>query len=369
MKRAALWATLLLVTACGSGGTPTAAVTPPSAAPPASTAPSPPASPTSAPGTCDASHRCLALVTLRGSEHIVVRDITDLLHPRTIADLGVSHSPQFASATQISYVDGDALFVAPLTGSPATRVASAPGMGYLVAWSRDGRVAYLAGDELHINLHQVAGGEDKVLETGIQSVPAVGCETQFCSTEGWDLSLEYSPDGTAISFVDHIVGVRTFRVWTTGGAVSSSSDDQDRFMATWSGNGLYFLDGKTGVDVFRNGSITAFLPGTQWIYPNASPAGDQIVFTVMDRQRWHHVFVVDTQTGHALEIKKGRSNAGYLTSRYLWYRGERACIATDRCPAGWNVVGNGQTYVYDLQTHTEYTSIITNIWDTWPHAA
>jgi len=367
MRRAALWATLLLFTACGPGGTPVGAGTSNSPTARATARPSP--SQTATPvDVCSSINRCLALVTLRGSNDIVVRDVTDLLHPKTVADLGNSHSPEFASATQISYVDADALFVAPLAGSPATRIASAPGMGNLVAWSRDGRVAYMAGDELRMNLHQFVGGEDKLLESGIQAVPAVGCETQFCSTEGWDLSLAYSPDGTAISFIDHIVGVTTFRVWSASGAVSQASDDQERYMATWSGDGLFFRD-KSGVAVLRGGKIATVLPGTQWLYPSASPAGGQIVFTDTDSQGWHHVYVVDTQMARVHEIKKGRSNAQYLTSRYLWYRGERACVASDHCPAGWNVVSSGQTYIYDLQTGTEYNSLITGIWDTWPHAA
>ncbi|HTE85504.1 MAG TPA: hypothetical protein VK821_12300, partial [Dehalococcoidia bacterium] len=64
------------------------------------------------------SNRNLALVTLRGSNSIIVRDITDIAHPTTVGALGpipapVGYGPslegalgQFASATGLSYVGG-----------------------------------------------------------------------------------------------------------------------------------------------------------------------------------------------------------------------------------------------------------------------
>ena len=60
----------------------------------------------------------------------------------------------------------------------------------------------------------------------------------------------------------------------------------------------------------------------------------------------------------------------FLTSRYIWYEGERACVAADVCgsaPGGHPL--NGKTYIYDLQTGTETESIITGVADVWPHAA
>jgi len=60
----------------------------------------------------------------------------------------------------------------------------------------------------------------------------------------------------------------------------------------------------------------------------------------------------------------------FLTSRYIWYEGERACVAADVCgsaPGGHPL--NGKTYIYDLQTGTETESIITGVADVWPQPA
>jgi hypothetical protein len=69
------------------------------------------------------------------------------------------------------------------------------------------------------------------------------------------------------------------------------------------------------------------------------------------------------------ELKKGRSEPAFLTSRYIWYKGERACVAADYCPTGWAVAESGKTYIYDLQTGTETESVITHVFDVWPHPA
>ena len=58
------------------------------------------------PGQCQASSNpCLALVTLRGSSQLVIRDITDINHPKTVSNLGPIPLPQFVGVTDISYAD------------------------------------------------------------------------------------------------------------------------------------------------------------------------------------------------------------------------------------------------------------------------
>ena len=79
--------------------------------------------------------------------------------------------------------------------------------------------------------------------------------------------------------------------------------------------------------------------------------------------------MVDTTTRVVRELKKGRSAPAFLTSRYIWYKGQRACVAADYCPAGWTVVDNGKAYIYDLLDGTETESIITQLFESWPHPA
>ena len=107
-----------------------------------------------------------------------------------------------------------------------------------------------------------------------------------------------------------------------------------------------------------------------WIKPRASSDGGQIVYTVRDSYGWGHVYVVDTTTRKVRELKSARTDAVFLTSRYVWFQGERACVASDECGARppFHPL-NGKTYIYDLQTGTESESIITSVADVWPHAA
>ena len=371
MRNAAWWrlvAVVALLTACGPSN-PNAAVTSPSPAASPSGTPAPTSSPAPAPGACDSTHRCLALVTLRTGGHTVVRDVTDVDHAYTVADLGTADVRSFASGTLVSYVDAGKLLVGPLNGSSPTTVASDSEIA-LFAWGADGKAAYVADSGNGMTLHQVTGGKDTVLATGIPSIPAVGCESEFCAgADSWDLSLAYSPDASALSLVVALPSRNVFRVWSADGKVLDASDNDGRFMATWSGDRLFYRDDKTGVLVWRNGYVSRFMNSSQWIHPQASPAGGEIVYSTRDRQGLHRVYVVDTATAQWKLIRTGRSDPRYLTSRYVWYRGERACVASDRCPAGWNFVDSGKTYIYDLQTGAEYPSIITNVFDTWPHAA
>jgi hypothetical protein len=218
-------------------------------------------------------------------------------------------------------------------------------------------------------LHQLSGGVDRVLDGSLPVMPAVGCESQFCSlTDTWDFALSYSPDGTTISMVASVANLSAFRLWASDGRLLKSSSTQSPFMSAWSGSGLYFRDTK-GVEVWRGGVTSPFLPGVAWIRPRASAAGGQIVYETRDAQGWAHTFVVDTNTRQVRELKKARSEPVFLTSRYIWYKGERSCVAADYCPTGWSVVASGKTYIYDLQDGTETESIMTSVSDVWPHAA
>jgi hypothetical protein len=216
-------------------------------------------------------------------------------------------------------------------------------------------------------LHLLSAGVDRAVPGSVPTVPVTGCESQFCG-EDWVLRLTYSPDGAFISLVESIAGVNAFRLWSSTGKVLVSSNSGEKSMSTWSGTALYF-PGADGVDTWSAGAVNTFLPNVVWIRPNASSSGHQIVYESKDAQGWGHVFVVDTTTREVRELKKGRSSPTFLTSRYVWYKGQRACVAADSCPVGWKVVDSGKTYIYDLKDGTETESIITAVFDSWPHPA
>jgi hypothetical protein len=366
--------TTLLAAACGSGSAPTTANAPSASASP-STAVSTP-SPTATPATnpCPPpSNRCLALVTLRGSSSYVVRDITDINHPKTVSNLGAISAPTFVSGTELSYANDTGLFRMPLSGSPKTLVVKPGGGG---DWSPDGKaIVYTTASSTDsytgtITVHQFKGGRDQVLGS---TPPGGGGDCQSianCSLPNWlDSRLAFSPDGTLISLVIDGFGMSVFRVWTSDGKLLTSNDSKGITMSAWSGQSLYF-DGPSGVESWRDGVTSTFLAKAYWVKPMALPAGGQVVYTMRDSHGWGHIRVVDTATGKVRELKAARTDAVYLTSRYIWYQGERACTAAEYCGSHPQTHPlSGKTYIYDLQTGTETESIITSVADVWPHAA
>jgi hypothetical protein len=361
----ALGVTALIASACGS--TPTVGIAPsPSASPSAAASAS--ANPTPAVNQCPPpSNRCLAVVALRGTNPWVVRDITSITHPKTVSTLMTS-PPQFVSGTELAYADEGGIFRMPLSGSPKTLVSKSGQGVSLFTWSPSGgTVAYLAQTTAGTALHLLSAGHDRAVVGSIPNVPVTGCESEFCG-ETWDLRLSYSPDGAFISLVESIANVNAFRLWSSDGKLLISSDSWSRSMSTWSGHTFYF-PGAKGIDVWRDGVTSSFLPGVNWIRPTASSAGGQIVYETKDSQGWAHTFVVDTATRTVRELKKARSGPAFLTSRYIFYSGQRACVKSDYCPNGWTVVRSGKTYIYDLLDGTESESIITQVFDVWPHPA
>jgi hypothetical protein len=179
--------------------------------------------------------------------------------------------------------------------------------------------------------------------------------------------LSYSPDGAFISVVQS--GISSFlRVWTADGRVLSSSDAQGTSMSIWSGGSLYFHDSK-GVEVWRDGVVSTFLPGIAWIRPKASPGGGQIVYEARDAKGSANVFLVDTASGKIRDLGTSRAEPAFLTPRYVWYEAEPVCVAAGTCGSSFPGIATGTTYIYDLQDGTETESVITSVADVWPHAA
>jgi Tol biopolymer transport system component len=305
------------------------------------------------------------LVTLRGSKSYVVRDVTDINHPKTLSNLGAIQGLQFVSATELSYLSGSLLRV-PLAGSPKAVVTDSAGI-VSFAWSPDGSsVAYVTQSN---TVHLLKAGRDQVLGSIPGGGPG-GCETiAGCAiANSLNNRLLFSPDGTKISLVTLGFGGSVFRIWSSDGKLLASSDTPGTTMSAWSGSSLYFRD-VNGVEVWRDGGSQPFLYHQAWIGPKGSPNGGQIVYVVRDSNGWGHTIVVDTNLQQR-ELKKGRVNPVFLSSRYIWYQGERACVAADACGAKppWHPL-SGKNYIYDLLTGTETESIITSVSDVWPHPA
>jgi Tol biopolymer transport system component len=338
-------------------------------APSSSAVASPSSNPTPA-EFCSAAHRCLALVTLRGSNQIVIRDVTDINHPTTVTRLGAVPWPQFVSASQLSYVDGQKLIRVPLAGSPKTTVATLPSSQWMLVstWSPDGSTAaYVANGDTKSELRTVTGAAN-------QSFASMGpfnggCETRSCG-DGSDFKLSFSPDGNYISMMQDWGGPN-FLLWTADRkpVTTHQPAGSSYHMSVWSGNSLYFVDA-SGVVVWRNGQLSTFLPGVRWLRPKGSPDGGRIVYMTRDAKSLGHIWVVDTATRKVSELKSSRAEPAFLTPRYVWYKGQGACnTSAPDCYVDFPVADTGTTYIYDLQTGIESQSIITQVYDAWPHAA
>jgi hypothetical protein len=136
-------------------------------------------------------------------------------------------------------------------------------------------------------------------------------------------------------------------------------------MGVWSGTDFFYRDPQ-GVQRWREGAVKQFLPGVGWLHPWASPVGGQIVYSVRGSDGLSRVSVVDTSTGQTRQLSsQPRSWPIFLTPRYVWYRGERLCQPDDSICI--KPIPTGKTYIYDLQSGTEWESVITTIADVWPH--
>src|SRR5256712_6304266 len=135
---------------------------------------------------CDPSHHCLAMFTLRGSDQLVIRDLTDIAHPKTISTAGrafqlLGYAPalegaggQFVSSSEISYLGGqtdpyyalpNTLFRRPISGTPSPVVVRGDKAVVPFVWRPDGSVAYLPTADPGLELHVLSGGRDRVLAT------------------------------------------------------------------------------------------------------------------------------------------------------------------------------------------------------------
>lgn len=387
----------LLVTGCGTFHLPTGAASTsrtstPQAASAARVASAPrlsshcptPQLPRSYPSS-PSSDRNLVIAKLRGNDQTVIRDVTDIDHPSTVATVDVPGfggdgwgSPSFVSSSTISYrdTDGRQLFRMPISGSGAQLVAAWCAYANIASfgWSRDGQsFSYLLEPEDWItNLaqtefqwHLVTGGVDRVIGTA-----PLWCHCG-AGSENNSLAVQFSPNGQFVSLVDYLQRGTTLQVRRLDGSVAGAEIRRDRddvnpvTMGVWSGTDLFFRDGAR-VERWHEGTITQFLPGIAWLHPWASPAGGQIVYAVRGGDGLAHVNVVDTGNRLTRQLSsQPRTMPIFLTPRYVWYRGERLCTPSDAMCRTTALTGN--TYIYDLQTDTEWESIITAVADVWPH--
>ena len=384
---------MLLAFACGNS--PTAARTSPSNV---ATTPSPISSPVPFPSptpggptppppaaiVCTsqipAGHQ-LALVSLRGIQGIVVRDVTDIAHPVTRCGLnGGASNLRFINSTRISYIStssGDlgasgALYLVDLNTSTTSLVRAWASGGYaswVYAWSPDGRkLSYLSSDTSGVKWHVLSAAGDKTL-ANMGTVPGRGV-----NLDNDDAMVGFSADGQYVAVEETFTAQKGGNTGTPPIQIVRLSDYKqvymrsDGTMATWGASGarLYFRT-STGVQVWEaTGKVQAVQAGLQWIRPWPSADGSHITFTSLNAQGNHQVGIIDTNGGPvALASSEPRANPGFLTSTLIWYAGETRCTTTTPCGLGGPPL-TGNTFLYDI-AGVESGSIDTAFYDSWPH--
>jgi hypothetical protein len=396
---------ILLVAACGPGAhsaaTPSAPIATGSPQPVPSGAASGPReqspSPIAALKPCgvlpsasqSASSPALVLGRLSGSTNWVVRDVTDIGNPATLASLGDKW--QWADKTAGGALD--ARLVDPSTlvwadwstpqGNLVESATNGSGQRTLVSGSTYNAIAsfawspvnsdrtYLLNTTSALEWHLVTGGADRLLASP-PYIPAIGGRPRLTP-----IMVGFSGDGRFVAMTDYLVGGTAgsggsakFQIRKSDGTLMATGTTivpASSFISDllWVGSSLYFRD-DNGIEVWTESGACSALPGVQWIRPKLSPDARQIVFHTEDTNQLAHVSLYDLATRNVRQISPAAgAEAWFLGSRYVWFLEERLCGAGESCGVS-SATFTGKAYIVDLQTGISSQSRITRIADTWP---
>lgn len=393
MRGMVVAAMLLTLAACSvpPGGTSQAPSTPtvPAVTPTATSGPvafpSPaqggPTPPPPAPTTClsrVSPEANLALVNLRGAADVVVRDISDLSQPVSVCLTrgGGATFFRFVSATRISYIVTNdqgtgALYLVNLLSRRTSLVRAWTNEGslyWVYAWSPDGNtLSYLSSNADQIEWHVLSAAGDVMLSR-LGSIPGRGV-----NADTDDAMVGFSADGQYVALEQTFSGPGTsaapFQIVRLADHKLVFSRPNGS-MATWAGAGarLYFRT-IAGVEAWDPKSgAQLVVPGLAWTHPWPSADGLRIVYTAADGTGNHHVGYLrleDQPVAGIVTTFQPRSGAVFLNSTLVWYAEESSCAQT-QCGVGGPPL-TGRTFLRDLVTGTERSSIDTAVFDSWPH--
>jgi Tol biopolymer transport system component len=317
-------------------------------------------------------------VTLRNVAGYAVRDISDISNPVTRCTVkGAGSNFRFLSATRLSYIvtadDGNgALYSADLKTRATSLVRSWTNQGslyWVYAWSPDGTtLSYLSSDGDQVGWHLLSTAGDVKL-SGPISIPGRGVDPNSD-----DAMVGFSADGKYVA-LEHTFGAQgspapPFQIVRLSDhkLVYSRTDGT---MATWGavGASLYFRT-TVGVEAWdpTHGVRVVVPQGLRWIRPWPSADGKLIAYEDTDNVGNHfpgYLRLADSQAFRVSQLP--RAGAVFLSPTLMWYVEESVCSATVQCGLG-GPPQSGRTYIKDLVTGNENVSIITAVFDTWPHA-
>jgi hypothetical protein len=389
MRGTAVAAAVLMLAACGGSAgvtlTPTASsATPSPTAGAAFPSPTPlgPNLPPPATVTCASQipvgHE-LALVSLRNTTGIVVRDIGDISNPVTRCIFkGAGNYFRFVNATHVSYIATDngygALYLVDMQTrtSSVVRTWTNGGSAYWVyAWSPGGNtLSYLSSNGDQVEWHILSAAGDVTLSR-LGAVPGRGGIADYD-----DAMVGFSADGKYVALEQTLTYTGTSA--PAGRAapfqIVRLSDRKlvysrmNGTMATWAGTGarLYYRT-TAGVEVWdpTSGPQIVVPQGLAWIHPWPSADGNRIAYEDANGVGNHFAAYLRLADKQALRISPlPRFGAAFLNSTLVWYAEESVCKT--QCGLGGPPL-TGRTYIKDLVAGTESLSIITAVFDSWPH--
>jgi WD40-like Beta Propeller Repeat len=320
-------------------------------------------------------------VQLKGVSGIVVRDITDILHPVSRCTFHGGSYFHFVSETRLSYIvmggsnlgAPGALYLADLGSGTTSLVRSWTYGGYaswIYAWSPDGsKLTYLSSDQAGVTWHMLSAAGDRLLASLGQVAP------RNVNVDQDDAMVGFSADGQYVAVEQTFTQgkgtvsatpIQVDRV--SDGSIAYSSTDGT--MAAWAGTGARLLfRTNAGVQSWSPaGGLISVSSSTIWVHPIASPDGSRMAFSVLNAQGNHVGQVIDLATSaiHSLSPNP-RMGAAFLNASLVWYAGETICTTATPCGGLGGPPLTGQTYIYDLGSDVETGSIDVAFFDSWPH--
>lgn len=341
-------------------------------------------------GTSPTSTQALVLGRLFGSTDWVVRDVTDVNNPATLASLG----DRWRWADQSGGTTLDARLIDPATvvwadrnaaGSLVESAANGSGLKTIVpgksgnaivsfAWSPAGRDwTYLVNTPAALEWHLVAAGRDRVL-VSLPPIPPHGGRPIVDP-----LMVSYSRDGTFLAMIDYDrAGIggggdqAKMQIRRADGTLLTT-DAQPGLSGgiisdiIWVNSSLFFRD-LSGIEVWSQSGVCSALPGVQWIRPKLSPNGKLIAFHTEDANGLPHVYVLDLSTGTVRQASPGGgAEPWFIGHNYLWFLEERLCAANEPCGSAYGQSElTGKTLIANLATGAASGSRIARIADTFP---
>jgi hypothetical protein len=318
-----------------------------------------------------------ALITIQGSSQLVLADVSDATHPRTICNISGPWNPQLVtqgmvswSASQGNPTSSGATVIATLdvfTGTSAV-VASWTGGGLmdgLHAWSPDHfTVVYVTSDPTAVNVHLLSGGGDRVLAT-YGAVPGRGINPNED-----DSFIGFSPDGAYFAFEQTFSSSGNhLDVWSRSGLVFSQTNAT---MATWGSTAskLYFRQPNASIVYVWDSTGTpgnrsqAFGQQLAWIKPRTDAGDDYLGFTVRDSTGIPQVWLYGHGGRAGGQLPNERSTPWFLNSSTLFMVEESACGSN--CGIGPSTQPDGRFFTYSIASQSETPSSITSVLGAWP---